>query len=190
MCRCAGGARPGRTAREGLRGYLGDNLVTVLERPCFSDFGAAAGPEKGVLDRRLDEVPPFDGRGKGLRVLEREHLPLRRLVVVLLHRGFPIALLLGLDIMGDHPRESAQHPANEGAPARVARLMADDRARARAQRRAQRPGLAVALAEGRDLLSAVKYANCAGAITCTRLGVIPAMGDRETVDGLYSETFG
>jgi ribokinase len=51
-------------------------------------------------------------------------------------------------------------------------------------------GLAVALAEGRDLLSAVKYANCAGAITCTRLGVIPAMGDRKTVDGLYSETFG
>jgi len=51
-------------------------------------------------------------------------------------------------------------------------------------------GLAVALAEGRDLIEAVRYANCAGAITCTKLGVIPAMGDRETVDRLYAEIYG
>jgi ribokinase len=50
-------------------------------------------------------------------------------------------------------------------------------------------GLAIALAEGRDLIQAVQYANCAGAITCTKLGVIPAMPDREAVDRLYAETF-
>ena len=36
-------------------------------------------------------------------------------------------------------------------------------------------GLAVALAEGRSLDDAVRYANCAGALACTRLGVIPAL---------------
>lgn len=51
-------------------------------------------------------------------------------------------------------------------------------------------GLAVALAEGRDLIEAVRYANCAGAITCTKLGVIPAMPDREALDKLYAEIYG
>jgi ribokinase len=50
-------------------------------------------------------------------------------------------------------------------------------------------GLAVALAEGRSLLEAVKYANCAGAIACTKLGVIPALGQRTQVDELYAKTF-
>jgi ribokinase len=50
-------------------------------------------------------------------------------------------------------------------------------------------GLAVALAEGRSLVDAVKYANCAGAIACTRLGVIPALGHRTQVDDLYAKTF-
>jgi ribokinase len=50
-------------------------------------------------------------------------------------------------------------------------------------------GLAVALAEGRSLVEAVKYANCAGAIVCTRLGVIPALGQRAQVDKLYAKTF-
>lgn len=51
-------------------------------------------------------------------------------------------------------------------------------------------GLAVALAEGKSLLEAVKYATCAGAIACTRLGVIPSLGSREAVDRLYAERYG
>ena len=43
-------------------------------------------------------------------------------------------------------------------------------------------GLAVALAEGQDLLNAVKFAVCAGAVACTRLGVIPALGNRQAVE--------
>jgi len=50
-------------------------------------------------------------------------------------------------------------------------------------------GLAVALAEGKALVEAVKYANCAGAIACTKLGVIPALGARTMVDQLYTKTY-
>lgn len=50
-------------------------------------------------------------------------------------------------------------------------------------------GLAVALAEGWPLLEAVKYASCSGAMACTKLGVIPAMAIRETVDRLYAEHY-
>ena len=46
-------------------------------------------------------------------------------------------------------------------------------------------GLAVALAEGRDLVEAVRFANCAGALACTRLGVVEALGERKTIDELY-----
>lgn len=49
-------------------------------------------------------------------------------------------------------------------------------------------GLAVALAEGRSLVESVKYANCAGALACTKLGVIPALGYRAQVDELYAKT--
>jgi len=51
-------------------------------------------------------------------------------------------------------------------------------------------GLAVALAEARPLREAVRFAACAGALACTRLGVIPAMGSREGVERLYEEAFG
>lgn len=50
-------------------------------------------------------------------------------------------------------------------------------------------GLAVALAEGKDLEEAVKFAVCAGAIACTKLGVIPSFGDRATVEELYRVNF-
>jgi ribokinase len=50
-------------------------------------------------------------------------------------------------------------------------------------------GLAMALAEGKTLNEAAKYASCAGAIACTKLGVIPALGTREMVDQLYTKTF-
>jgi ribokinase len=50
-------------------------------------------------------------------------------------------------------------------------------------------GLAVALAEGRPLTEAVKFANCAGALACTKLGVIPALARREAVQELYQAQF-
>jgi ribokinase len=51
-------------------------------------------------------------------------------------------------------------------------------------------GLAVALAEGKELVQAVKFANCAGALACTRLGVIPALASRQTVDEFYAQRYG
>jgi ribokinase len=51
-------------------------------------------------------------------------------------------------------------------------------------------GLAVALSEGRELSGAVKFASCAGAIACTKLGVIPSFGDRAAVEKLYEKNFG
>lgn len=51
-------------------------------------------------------------------------------------------------------------------------------------------GLAVALADGKDIVEAVKYANCAGAIACTRLGVIPSLATRVAVEQLYKERYG
>ncbi len=50
-------------------------------------------------------------------------------------------------------------------------------------------GLSIALAEGKSLVEAVKFANCSGAMACTKLGVIPAMAYRETVDRLYQENY-
>ena len=51
-------------------------------------------------------------------------------------------------------------------------------------------GLAVALAAGRPLADAVRYANCAGAIACTKLGVIPSLGMQAQVDQFYAEHYG
>lgn len=51
-------------------------------------------------------------------------------------------------------------------------------------------GVAVALAKGKDLIDAVRYGNCAGALACTKLGVIPGLAPRETVDALYAANFG
>lgn len=51
-------------------------------------------------------------------------------------------------------------------------------------------GLAVALAAGKPLVEAVRYANCAGAIACTKLGVIPSLGRRAQVDQFYTEHYG
>ncbi len=46
-------------------------------------------------------------------------------------------------------------------------------------------GLAVALAEGWDLLDAVRFATCTGALACTKLGVIPALATREQAEALF-----
>ena len=44
--------------------------------------------------------------------------------------------------------------------------------------------LAVALAEKQPLLEAVRFATVAGALACTRLGVIPALPSRAEVEAL------
>jgi len=46
--------------------------------------------------------------------------------------------------------------------------------------------LAVALAEGKSLSAAVRYATYGGALACTALGVIPALPYRKAVDALYA----
>lgn len=48
-------------------------------------------------------------------------------------------------------------------------------------------GMAVAIAKGWDLLEAVKFANCAGALACTKFGVIPALGNLDMVEELYTK---
>lgn len=50
-------------------------------------------------------------------------------------------------------------------------------------------GLAVALAEGKDIVTAAKFAACAGALACTRLGVIPSLAFRPDVEALYHKYF-
>jgi ribokinase len=44
--------------------------------------------------------------------------------------------------------------------------------------------LATALAEGEPLITAVRFATFAGALACTRLGVIPALPRRAEVEAL------
>jgi len=50
-------------------------------------------------------------------------------------------------------------------------------------------GLAVAIATGWELVEAVKFANCAGALACNKFGVIPALGKRDMVEELYAKTY-
>jgi ribokinase len=50
-------------------------------------------------------------------------------------------------------------------------------------------GLAVALASGKDLIEAVKFGNCYGALACTKLGVIPSMATREQAEQLYQQHY-
>lgn len=50
-------------------------------------------------------------------------------------------------------------------------------------------GLTVALAEGRELEDAVKFANCVGSIAVTRKGSSPAMPYREETEALYERFY-
>ena len=50
-------------------------------------------------------------------------------------------------------------------------------------------GLAVALAEKKELVEAVQFANCSGALACTKLGVIPALAERELIERLYRKHY-
>ncbi|MEJ0011051.1 MAG: ribokinase [Bauldia sp.] len=51
-------------------------------------------------------------------------------------------------------------------------------------------GLAVALAEGRELPDAVRFAATSGSIACTKLGVIPSLGRRADVEALFQSNAG
>jgi ribokinase len=48
-------------------------------------------------------------------------------------------------------------------------------------------GFAVALAEGRGIVDAVRFGVVCGGIACTRLGVIPSLPDRKRADDLYAD---
>jgi ribokinase len=48
-------------------------------------------------------------------------------------------------------------------------------------------GFAVALAEGRGIVDAVRFGVVCGGIACTRLGVIPGLPDRAQADALLAE---
>jgi ribokinase len=49
--------------------------------------------------------------------------------------------------------------------------------------------LAVALAEGKNIATAIRFATCSGAFACTRLGVIPSLGHRTEIDKLFDQHF-
>jgi len=50
-------------------------------------------------------------------------------------------------------------------------------------------GFVTALAEGKDLFEALRYANVTGALSVTRLGTAPAMPYRSEVDELYRRVY-
>ena len=51
-------------------------------------------------------------------------------------------------------------------------------------------GLAVALAEGKTLRDAVRFACCTGRLACDKLGVVPALALREQADELHQMMYG
>ncbi len=51
-------------------------------------------------------------------------------------------------------------------------------------------GFATAIAEGRDMETALKFATCTAAISVTRLGSSPSMPKRDEIEALLSEAFG
>ena len=51
-------------------------------------------------------------------------------------------------------------------------------------------GFITALSNGLDLFEAVRYGNCTGALSVTRLGTAPAMPHKEEIDALYQINYG
>lgn len=49
--------------------------------------------------------------------------------------------------------------------------------------------LAVALAEGKPIAEAIMFANCAGALACTKVGCIAAIPSRSDVEKLFRSTY-
>ena len=51
-------------------------------------------------------------------------------------------------------------------------------------------GLAVALAEGKSLREAVRFACCTGRLACDKIGVVPALAHREQAEQLHRTIYG
>lgn len=51
-------------------------------------------------------------------------------------------------------------------------------------------GFVTALAEGKDLFAALKFGNCTGALSVTKMGTAPSMPARAEIDALYQKTYG
>ena len=51
-------------------------------------------------------------------------------------------------------------------------------------------GFVMALAEGKDLFTALRYGNVTGALSVTRRGTAPSMPDRKAIDELYEKHYG
>ncbi len=51
-------------------------------------------------------------------------------------------------------------------------------------------GLTVALSEGRDIVTAIKFANCVASISVTRKGSSPSMPTRDETDALFKKFYG
>ena len=51
-------------------------------------------------------------------------------------------------------------------------------------------GFVMALAEGKDLFTALRYGNVTGALSVTRKGTAPSMPDRKAIDELYEKHYG
>ena len=51
-------------------------------------------------------------------------------------------------------------------------------------------GLAVALAEGKSLREAVRFACCTGRLACNKIGVVPALAHREQAEQLRRMVYG
>ena len=51
-------------------------------------------------------------------------------------------------------------------------------------------GFITALSNGLDLFEAVRYGNCTGALSVTKLGTAPAMPHKEEIDALYQINYG
>ena len=50
-------------------------------------------------------------------------------------------------------------------------------------------GLAVSLSEEMGIIDSLKFANCCGALACTKYGVVSALGYREEIDELYKKSY-
>lgn len=50
-------------------------------------------------------------------------------------------------------------------------------------------GFVMALADGKDLFTALRYGNVTGALSVTKLGTAPSMPSREEIDALYEKVY-
>lgn len=50
-------------------------------------------------------------------------------------------------------------------------------------------GFVMALAEGKDLFTALRYGNVTGALSVTKLGTAPSMPSREEIDAMYKKVY-